>query len=632
MVVEAVDEKHLKRAVWMFPLYLVLINIFVLPIALAGLITFGVGQGNADLFVLSLPLHSGYEWLALLAFIGGFSAATGMVIVEATAVATMLCNDLIMPWLLKRNGFGLLQCSDLTQIILWIRRGAILILLLLGYVYFKVAGDAYALVSIGLISFAAVAQFAPSFFGGMYWKGGTEKGAWGGLLLGFVMWGYTLMLPSIAKSGWMDTSFINEGPFGIALLKPEQFLGLTGLDNLTHALFWSLWLNMVAYVGISLWKQPSARETSQALLFVDVFKRKTHSAPVFWQGQAQVQDLMQLMMRFLGQERSTLLFKQYAQHQGLPLEQLQPNAQLVHFVETQLSGAIGSASARTMVESVVDEEPLELEDVMHILEEASQLRAYSKALEEKSLSLEQATAELRAANEQLKSLDHLKDDFMSSVTHELRTPLTSIRALTELMLDDPDMEWEQREQFMGIILAEAERLGRLVNQVLDMAKIEGGHAEWHTTDVDMKAIIHQAATSMSASYLEKGVSLQLKTPETVAVLRADADRLLQVVLNLLSNALKFVPSQTGQVTVTLNDAPEGITIEVLDNGIGIAPEQQALVFEKFRQADNGVQQGTGLGLPISRQIVEHFGGHMWLHSELGQGACFGFFLPRLAHE
>jgi signal transduction histidine kinase len=269
---------------------------------------------------------------------------------------------------------------------------------------------------------------------------------------------------------------------------------------------------------------------------------------------------------------------------------------------------------------------------MHILEEASQLRAYSKALEEKSLSLEQATAELRAANEQLKSLDHLKDDFMSSVTHELRTPLTSIRALTELMLDDPDMEWEQREQFMGIILAEAERLGRLVNQVLDMAKIEGGHAEWHTTDVDMNAIIHQAATSMSASYLEKGVSLQLKTPETLAVLRADADRLLQVVLNLLSNALKFVPSQTGQVTITLNDAPEGITIEVLDNGIGIAPEQQALVFEKFRQADNGVQQGTGLGLPISRQIVEHFGGHMWLHSELGQGACFGFFLPRLAHK
>lgn len=629
IVVEATSEKNLKRAVWIFPLYLLIINLFVLPIALAGLVRFGIGTSNTDLFVLSLPLADGVEWLALLAFIGGFSAASGMVIVEAIAVSTMVCNDLIMPFLLKRNYFGLLQRSDLTKVLLWIRRGAILVLLLLGYLYFKVAGDAYALVSIGLISFAAVAQFAPAFLGGMYWKGGTERGAWVGLLIGFTLWAYTLMLPSIAKSGWMDTSFITNGPFGIEWLKPEQFLGLTGLDNLTHALFWSLWLNTAAYVGISLWRQPSAREASQGLLFVDVFNRKTQSAPVFWQGQARLQDLTHLIERFLGQEKAASILKEYAKQHHLAQDQLKADAALVHFVETHLAGAIGSASARAMIESVVDEEPLELEDVMHILEEASQLRAYSKALEEKSLSLEKATEELRTANEQLKSLDHLKDDFMSSVTHELRTPLTSIRALTELMLDDPEMEWEQREQFMGIILAEAERLGRLVNQVLDMAKIEGGHAEWHTTDIDMHAIIQQATTSMSASYREKGVSLIVKTPDNVGVLRADPDRVLQVVLNLLSNALKFVPEQTGQVTVTLTDVPEGITVEVQDNGIGIAPEQQALVFEKFRQVDNGTQQGTGLGLPISRQIVEHFGGKMWLRSALGQGACFGFFLPRV---
>lgn len=629
MVVESTDERHLKRAAWVFPLYLLIINIFVMPIALAGLLIFGIGQGNPDLFVLSLPLMSGYEWLALLAFIGGFSAASGMVIVEATAVATMVCNDLVMPRLLRSNVFNLQQRNDLTKLLLWIRRAAILLLLLLGYIYFKVAGDAYALVSIGLISFAAVAQFAPAFFGGMYWKGGTERGAWLGLLVGFTLWAYTLMLPSIAKSGWIDPAFITEGPLGIAWLKPEQLLGLTGLDSLTHALFWSLWLNTATYVGVSLWRQPSAREASQALLFVDVFKRKPHSAPVFWQGQARVQDLVNLMERFLGLERSMLLLKRYATQHHLSLESLKADAQLVHFVETQLAGAIGSASARTMIESVVEEEPLELEDVMHILEEASQLRAYSKALEEKSLSLEKATAELRAANEQLKSLDRLKDDFMSSVTHELRTPLTSIRALTELMLDDPEMEWEQREQFMGIILAEAERLGRLVNQVLDMAKIEGGHAEWHTTEVDMKAIITQASTSMSASFKEKGVLLDVTLPESVATLKADADRLLQVVLNLLSNALKFVPAQHGRVMLTLSDSAEGVTVEVQDNGIGIAPEQQALVFEKFRQVDNGTQQGTGLGLPISRQIIEHFGGQMWLHSELGQGACFGFFLPRI---
>ncbi|WP_020559136.1 sensor histidine kinase [Thiofilum flexile] len=629
MVVESTDEHHLKRAVWVFPLYLLIINIFVLPIALAGLLTFGLGQGNPDQFVLSLPLHSGHEWIALIVFIGGFSAATGMVIVEATAVSTMVCNDLIMPWLLKSSTFGLHKRNNLTRLLLWIRRVAILVLLLLGYSYFKLAGDAYALVSIGLISFAAVAQFAPAFFGGMYWKGGTERGAWGGLLIGFAMWVYTLMLPSLAKSGWVSTSFITSGPLGIEWLKPEQFLGLTGLDNLTHALFWSLWLNTAVYVGLSLWQRPSAREASQALLFVDVFKRKPHAAPVFWQGQANAQDLINLLERFLGVARSRSSLKAYAARYHLTLDSLTADAQLVHFVETQLAGAIGSASARTMIASVVQEEPLELEDVMRILEEASQLRAYSKALEEKSLSLEKATAELRTANEQLKSLDRLKDDFMSSVTHELRTPLTSIRALTELMLDDPQMEWEQREQFMGIILSEAERLGRLVNQVLDMAKIEGGHAEWHTTDVDMKAIINQAATSMSASFKEKGVLLQLAMPDTVMILKADADRLLQVMLNLLSNALKFVPAQTGLVTVTLSDDPTGITVAVQDNGMGIAPEQQALVFEKFRQVNVGTQQGTGLGLPISRQIIEHFGGRMGLRSELGQGACFSFFLPRI---
>ena len=636
MVVENVDERHLKRATWAFPLYLLLINLFVLPIALGGLLYFAKGGADPETFVLSLPLAAGRPALALLAFIGGLSAATGMVIVEAIAVSTMVCNDLVMPLLLRLRRFGARTDADLTGVLLGIRRVVIVALLLLGYLYFRIAGEAYALVSIGLISFAAVAQFAPTLLGGMYWKGGTRAGALAGLSAGFALWVYTLLLPSIAKSGWMDAGFLTNGLFGVALLRPEQLLGLSGLDSLTHSLLWSLLVNAGLYVGVSLSWRPSAREASQALLFVDVFQRGEGAAtgPVFWRGRAHLADLQQLATRFLGAEAARRLFASYAVRTGATgSATLIADAHLVQFVETQLAGAIGSASARAVVAASVQEEPLELDDVMRILDEASQLRAYSHALEEKSHSLERATAELRRANEQLKGLDRLKDDFMSSVTHELRTPLTSIRAFAELMVDDPDMDAGQRQHFLALVVAETERLTRLVNQVLDMAKIESGHAEWRTVEIDLRALLAQAVQTTGELFHARGARIELQMPDRVPALQADPDRLTQVLLNLLSNAAKFLPAESGRVMVRLAVDNRHATIEVHDNGPGVPAEQQQLVFERFRQGGDALNrpQGTGLGLPISRQIVEHFGGRMWLKSDPGQGACFGFELP-WAHE
>lgn len=631
MVVENVREAHLRRAVWVFPAYMLLINLFVLPIALGGLLLFGTDAGmNPESYILTLPLMHGQTALAMVAFIGGLSAATGMVIVEAIAVSTMVCNDLVMPWLLRHRRFGAGR-GDLSGWLLGIRRVAMLLILLLGYLYFHLAGEAYALVSIGLISFAAVAQFAPAMLGGMYWKGGTRQGALAGLMLGFAFWIYTLMLPSLAKSGWLATGFLEAGPWGIAWLRPEAFLGLQGLDNLTHALFWSLLANIGTYVGVSLWRTPSAAETSQALLFVDVFHRQGHASPVFWRGRARLPELRALAARFLGDQRTRQLLRSHAQARGLRDEEALPaDARLVHFVETQLAGAIGSASARVMVASVVEEDSLDLQDVMRILDEASQLRAYSHALEEKSRSLELATAELRQANHQLQSLDRMKDDFMSSVTHELRTPLTSIRALSELMRDDPGIEAAQRQQFLDIIVAETERLTRLVNQVLDLAKIEAGHAEWHPGDVDLRAVLAQAVGTMAESCRERGVTLVQELPDRVPTVRVDPDRITQVVLNLLSNAVKYTPDGQGRIRLRLFAQAAALVVEVEDNGPGIPLDQQALVFEKFRQVGGDAHYrpgGTGLGLPISRQIVEHFGGCMWLRSVPGQGACFGFSLP-----
>jgi signal transduction histidine kinase len=442
----------------------------------------------------------------------------------------------------------------------------------------------------------------------MYWKGGTKAGAMAGLAAGAGLWAYTLLLPSIAKSGWLDAGFVVHGPFGLGWLRPEQLFGLTGMDNLSHALFWSLLANLGLYVGISLARPASAREASQALLFVDVFERGS-AGRVFWRGRAQVADLVALVGRFLGAEKATSLFKAYAQRQGRAgVAQLQADAALVQFAETQLAGAIGSASARVMVAASVEEEALELDDVQRIVEEAS---------------------ELRQVNQQLKSLDRLKDDFMSSVTHELRTPLTSIRGLAELMRDDPGMDVPQRQQFLGIVVGESERLSRLVNQVLDMAKIESGHAEWHNSDIDLRALLQQAAGATAELFRERAAVLELKMPDTVRTLRADPDRLMQVVINLLSNAAKFVPKPGGRVELRLSADAAGVTVEVHDNGPGVPPAQQQLVFEKFRQGgdESNRPQGTGLGLPISRQIVEHFGGRLWLTSTPGQGACFAFSLP-----
>ena len=618
MVVENVDERHVRRAAWVFPAYLWLINLFVLPVAFGGLLYFGAGGANPETFVLALPLAAGLPWLALAAFIGGLSAATGMVIVEAIAVSTMVCNDLVLPLLLRLPRFAASSGGgDLTRVLLTVRRGVIVALLLLGWVYFRVAGEAYALVSIGLISFAAVAQFAPALLGGMYWKGGTRDGALAGLAAGALLWAYTLLLPSIAKSGWLDTGFLRDGLFGWAALRPEALFGLVGMDNLSHALFWSLLANVGLYVGVSLAWPPSAREASQALLFVDVFERESEGR-VFWRGRARAEDLQALVGRFLGAERAAALFAGHARRSaGAAESAMQAEAALVHFAETQLAGAIGSASAGAMVAAVVQEEPLGHEDVLRIALEAS---------------------ELRHLNERLQGLDRLKDDFMSSVTHELRTPLASIRALTELMRDEPAMQADQRQRFLTIVVAETERLSRLVNQVLDMAKIESGHAEWHSTDVDLAALLHQAVQTTAEMFRERGVVVEISTTP-VPLLRADPDRLLQVLLNLLSNAAKFVPASGGRVQLRLLARPDGVCVEVEDNGPGVPADEQQLVFEKFRQGggkggtggkggDSATRpQGTGLGLPISRQIIEHFGGRLWLRSPAGQGACFGFDIP-----
>ncbi len=630
-VVENVDERHVLKALWLFPAYMLAFNLFVLPIAFGGLLHFAPGTVDPDTFVLALPMAEHVQWLALLVFIGGLSGATGMVIVETIALATMVCNDLVMPVLLRIRSLRLADRRDLTGLLLAIRRSTIVLVLLLGYAYFKLAGEAYALVSIGLISFAAVAQFGPVILGGIFWKGATRAGALAGLSAGFALWLYTLLLPAFAKSGWLPITFIEQGPYGIALFRPEALFGLTGLDQITHAMLWSMLFNLGGYVGVSLAGRPSAAVASQATLFVDALESARDNVRL-WRGTARAADLHVLLGRFVGKERADEIFRAYARKRGLawPGERLEADAELVQYAETQLAGTIGAASARIMVASAVKEEALSAEEVMSMLDKASQIIVYSHRLEQKSHELERTTAELRAANERLKSLDKLKDDFVSGVSHELRTPLTSVLAFAEILRDNPRLSDEERTEFLDIVINETNRLIRLINDVLDLSKIEAGRAEWRNVDVNLIEVVKDSATATSQLFREKNVDLELDLPGALPFVRADRDRIMQVVINLLSNAVKFCDRDRGRVQIRVSEVPGALRVDVKDNGRGLDAESQRVVFEKFRQAGDTLTdkpQGTGLGLPISRQIIEHFHGRLWVESTPGAGATFSFTLP-----
>jgi Na+/proline symporter/nitrogen-specific signal transduction histidine kinase len=628
-VVENVDETHIAKASWRFPAYMLAINLFVLPIALGGLLRFPDGSVDPDTFVLALPIAQHQPLLALLVFLGGLSAATGMVIVETVALSTMLCNDVVMPLLLRAGGVRAGGAADLSGLLLAIRRGSIVAVVLLGYAYFRFAGEAYALVSIGLISFAAVAQFAPAMLGGLYWKPATRSGAMAALLAGFLVWTYTLLLPSFARSGWLPADFIEHGPWGVALLRPQALFGLTGMDQITHAMTWSMLANGVALVSISLLSRAGQEERIQAERFVDPFRYKAAPAG---SGAADlpVTRIQALLARFLGADRATSLLADYAGTRGVAASALRSDGALLHFVETQLAGAIGSASARAAVATTVRQEGFGFDEVMSILDETSQAIAYSRELEAKRRELEQASAELRRANERLQELDRMKDDFVSTVSHELRTPLTAIRATAEILHDHPDTPPAKRAQFVDIILHETERLTRLIDQILDLARLESGRAAWSTEALDPRQIVQQAEAATEGLFRSRGVRLRTVLPPQAPNVLADRDRLMQVLLNLLTNAVKFCPPATGLVSVEVIVADgEPVRIQVRDNGVGIALGQQARIFEKFRQAgDRAIQSGGfGLGLPISRLIVRQFGGDLWVQSEPGRGSTFSFTLP-----
>ena len=628
MVVENLDERHLDRAIWLFPLYLLAINLFVVPLALAGRLLLPA-DADPDSIVLTLPLATGHPTLAIAVFIGGLSASAGMIIVSTTALSTMVCNDLVMPALLRLRRRQLAARRNLIPLLLSIRRWAMAIIMAFGYVYMRYIGESYPLVSIGLVSFDAVAQFFPAIVLGLYWRRATRIGALVGLAAGFAVWFYTLFLPSIANAGLLPTGFMFDGPWGIALLKPYSLFGLTGLAPAVHSLFWSMLVNFGALVGLSLVARQSPVERAQAALFVDVFRGA--EAAQLWRRTAALPDLRTLVGRFLGYRQAEAAFRARVRRRGLDPAGIEADAEMVLYAEQLLAGAIGSASARVLVESVVKEEPLGIDHVMRILDEASRLIEANRKLEEKSRALEVAGEELRRANERLTELDRLKDDFVSTVNHELRTPLTSIRSFSEILLDNPDLDPAKRSEFCAIISREAERLTRLINQMLDLAKIQSGQITAVSRPVDLAEVVRDALAATGQLLRDKGIIVDVAAASGGPAAWTDRDLIMQVLLNLLSNAAKFCPAGRGRVRIAITaHEPGWIELVVADNGPGIAPQFREAVFERFHQVGDtltGKPAGTGLGLTICRMIMSRLGGAIWVDRGPDGGAAFTLRLP-----
>ncbi|WP_006787025.1 sensor histidine kinase [Thiorhodospira sibirica] len=351
--------------------------------------------------------------------------------------------------------------------------------------------------------------------------------------------------------------------------------------------------------------------------------------PRFWhQGPAaSINNLRLLLERFLGQVDAQRALYEYAvAHQIDLLRTPCVDPGLITFCEQILGNIIGHTAAKVMVSRLAQGDMIGLEELMQILEESSQLIAYSQQLESKSRALEAATEELRIANERLHELDRMKDDFISTVTHELRTPLTSIRSFTEILYDNPKLPELQRQEFLAIIIRESERLTRLINQVLDLSRLESEQMHWVLSPTDIVQVVQDAIIANQPLFQARAIALHLDAPATPLWLDSDSDRLQQVITNLLANAAKFSPAQTGQVWVQVRrEGTDSARIVVKDNGPGIALAAQTHLFEKFQQVGGTLTnkpEGTGLGLAICRQIIKRLGGTIWVESDEGQGAAF----------
>ncbi len=623
MVVENYDERHLATASWAFPLYLFLMSLFVVPIAAIGLNVLPEGS-NPDLFVLTVPLDFDRNALALLAFLGGFSSATSMVIVAAIAVSTMVSNHIVMPiWLSQRQG-GATVSGDVRSVVIRSRRLSIAALLALGYLYYVFSGGSGALAAIGLIAFTGMAQVMPALIGAIFWRGATRYGAAAGITVGFAVWLWASFLPSFGAGGVIPAAVFESGPFGIGILRPQALFGLEGLDPLVHAVFWSLLLNTFAFCLVSLLTFPTPLERLQGASFVNIF-RYSENAPGWTGGAADAEDLLMMSQRILGGREAQDLFISEAQSQGKEGYLPDVTPAFLERLEREMAGSVGGATAHAMVMQITGGEAVSVEDLMKVADEAQQILEYSSQLEAKSAELGRTAQQLQEANEKLVALSVQKDGFLSQISHELRTPMTSIRSFSEILMQGENMSEGERQRYSQIIHDEAIRLTRLLDDLLDLSVLENGQVTLNERSEMLDAILDRAVAATARP--EREIEIVREPPMEAVPLFTDGDRLAQVFINLISNAGKYCDSEDPKLRIEVRLVGGRRVVDFIDNGSGVPVDVQNVMFEKFaRGTDHRAAGGAGLGLAICREVMKRLGGDV-VYMPDEDGSAFRVILP-----
>lgn len=625
-ITENVEERHVKKASWQFPLYLLVINLCVIPIAIAGNASLGEGF-NPDYFVLNLPLNSGHNTLAVLAFFGGFAAASGMIIVSTISLATMLTNNILLPTVFKLKLFK--EPQRFISYINIIRKTSVFVIAIIAYLYYEFVAFSNSLVSIGLISFAAVAQFAPATIGALFWKKGNKKGAIWGIAIGAAVWFYTLILPELIQAGYLGDlgrQFLQ----GESFFNPMKLFGIPMPSAISGSVFWSLFFNTMFYIGMSIFAKQSSLEMNQAELYVDVYKYSSNiEENLYWRGVAKNKDLINLMFFFLGENKANQALRIYTKRysQGSLDETEIADRKFVTYTENVLTGVVGTSSARIMVSSISQEEEIKRDDVISILKESKEILELNKELQKTSTALQKVTEDLTTANDLLVKHDELKNEFLYTITHEIRTPITSIRAFTEILQED-DVEEHDRKRFKKIMGQELERLSRLITQVLDLEKYESGKYTLSMSKVDVNQLIEESISVCDAILNENKVQVERHLQTSLEALDLDADKIKQVFINLITNAAKYGNEDKAQISITSYFIDDTIRVNIKDNGKGISVEEGQNIFDKFYQIQNNSNpKGNGLGLAICREIIHLHQGKIWLDSDYQGGAKFCISLP-----
>lgn len=624
-IVENRQEKHIKTAIWFFPLYLLIFTIFIFPIAWGGRLIFDGQNVNPEFYSILIPQHFGNTLITVLVFLGGLSSCISMIIISAITLSIMLSNNLIIPYGLLGKFKAENEIQN-TRNITNIRKFSIFGLIIVAFAFYKYFILKTSLDSVGLISFVIIAQLAPAFFGAIFWRRGSYQGAVAGLLAGLIICYFGLIIPQYYFSYNSELKGVLRD-----LYNAFQFFDISFLTRIPEIFFWSILVNTALFTILSVSMKGNYRERNFAELYVDIDKYiQNHENAFIWRGTAYVSDIQNILERFLGKKKTEQAMRIFNIKYNIDSQTETADSRFIKFSENLLAGRIGTASAKILIEGVTKEDKISLKEVLNILEESKENITLNKKLTEKSEELKQLSNDLSAANENLIVKDRQKDDFLDSVAHELRTPITAIRSAGEILADDDDIPLDIKKEFLNNIITESDRLSEIINDILYLDKLQHGEIALNIQENNIIETYKKALNPILHLIQQKFIHVSEVDLLKHYQFQYDEARFIQLFQNILGNALKFTDEQ-GIIQTKLSEKDDDLIIKIFNTGKNIPEEDLEMIFDKFYQSKNQniiKPTGSGLGLAISKRIIEAHNGTIKAENS-GLGVTFTIILPKI---